>query len=101
MDVHLYRLAHGCTFLTAGDLFGVAASTAHCIFLEICNVLVRKMCDDFVYLLKTLEYWTKELQGFLENWEFPCVGACVYFLYQEKFLQLQKKIFHHQFYWVQ
>ena len=75
LAICLYRLTHGCTFLTVGDLFGVAAPTAHCIFLEVCNVLVRKMYDDFVYLPKTLEDWTKELQGFLESWEFPCVGA--------------------------
>ena len=75
LAICLNRLAHGCTFLTVGELFGVAASTAHCIFLEICHVLVRKMYDDFVYLPRTLEDWRNELQGFLENWEFPCVGA--------------------------
>ena len=63
LAICLYRLAHGCTFLTVGDLFGIAAPTAHCIFLEV----VRKMYDDFVYLPKTLEDWTKELQGFLKN----------------------------------
>ena len=35
LAICLYRLAHGCTFLTVGDLFGAAAPTAHCIFQEV------------------------------------------------------------------
>ena len=31
-----YHLAHGCTLLTVGDLFGVAESTAHGIFQDVC-----------------------------------------------------------------
>ena len=71
----LYRLAHGCTFLTVGDLFGVAAPTAHCIFMEVCKTIVKTLYDRFVFLPRTPEEWTNELQKFLENWEFPCVGA--------------------------
>lgn len=36
----LYKLAHGCTFLTVGDLFGVAESTAHVIFQNVCKAIV-------------------------------------------------------------
>ena len=39
----LYRLAHGCSFLTIGDLFGVAAPTAYCIFQDVCNALVKNL----------------------------------------------------------
>ena len=28
----LYRFAYGCSYLTVGDLFGVAAPTAYCIY---------------------------------------------------------------------
>ena len=71
----LYRLAHGCTFMT-GDLFGVAESTAHVIFIEVCKAIVSKMYDKFVYLPRNIEFegWRKELQNSLENWKFPCVG---------------------------
>ena len=71
----LYRLAHGCTFLTVGDLFGVAESTAHCIFHDVCKAIVECLYDKFVYLPRNLDEWNQELRNFLENWEFPCVGA--------------------------
>lgn len=29
--------------------------------------------DKLIYVLKTTEEWSHELQGFLENWKFPCV----------------------------
>ena len=71
----LYRLAHGCTLLTVGDLFGVAESTAHSIFQNVCKAIVQCLYDKFVYLPRDLGEWSQELRKFLENWEFPCVGA--------------------------
>ncbi len=75
LAICLYRLAHGCTFNTIGDLFGVAAPTAAVIFNKLCKVLVCTLYDRFVYLPRSLDEWIKELEGFLENWEFPCAGA--------------------------
>ena len=75
LAICLHRLAHGCTFLTVGDLFGIAAPTAHCIFLDVCKATVKNLYDRFVFLPRTSEEWSQELQGFLENWKFPCVGA--------------------------
>jgi hypothetical protein len=37
LAICLYRLAHVVTYLTVGDLFGVAAPTAFCIFMD--NIL--------------------------------------------------------------
>ena len=71
----LYRLAHGCTFLTVGDLFGVAESTAHIIFQDGCKAIVGCLYDRLVYLPRNLQEWSQELENFLGNWEFPCVGA--------------------------
>lgn len=71
----LYRLAHGCTFLTVGDLFGVAESTAHIIFHDVCKAIVGCLYDRLVYLPRNLQEWSQELEHFLANWEFPCVGA--------------------------
>ena len=65
LAICLYRLAHGCTFMTTGDLFGVAESTAHVIFIEVCKAIVLKMYDEFVYLPKNVEEWRKELENFL------------------------------------
>ena len=71
----LYRLAHGCTFLSVGDLFGVAESTAHSIFQDVCTAIVKYLYDILVFSPRNLEEWSHELQSFLENWGFPCVGA--------------------------
>ena len=73
LAICLYRLAHGCKFLTVGDLFGIAAPTAHCIFLDVCKAIVKNLYDRFVFLPRTSEEWSQELQGFLENWEFPAL----------------------------
>ena len=51
----LYRLAHGCTFLTVGDLFGVAESTAQVIFQDVCKAIVGCLYDRLVYLPRNLE----------------------------------------------
>ena len=75
LAVCLYRLAHGCSYLTVGDLFGIAAPTAYCIFMDVCKVLVHIFYDRMVYMPRTAEEWSHELKGFIENWEFPCVGA--------------------------
>lgn len=75
LAICLYRLAHGCTYNTLGDLFGVAESTAAVVFNEVCKVLVSTFYDQFVYLPRNSNEWKQELQSFLENWEFPCVGA--------------------------
>lgn len=48
LAICLYRLAHGCTFLTVGDLFGVAESTAHIIFREVCKAIVGRLYDRLV-----------------------------------------------------
>ena len=75
LAICLYRLAHGCTFNTIGDLFGVAAPTAAVIFNNVCKVLVCKLYDRYVYLPRNIDEWINELESFLEDWEFPCVGA--------------------------
>jgi hypothetical protein len=75
LAICLYRLAHGCTYNTVGDLFGVAESTAAVIFNEVCMILVSTFYDQFVKLPVDSSEWKQELKNFLENWEFPSVGA--------------------------
>lgn len=75
LAICLYRLAHGCSLTTVGDLFGVAESTASVIFSEVCCALIVTLYDRYVCLPKNNQEWRKELKSFLENWEFPCVGA--------------------------
>ena len=75
LAICLYRLAYGCTYSTVGDLFGVAESTASVIFNQVCKILVSTLYDRYVYLPRNRAEWKHELESFLENWEFPCVGA--------------------------
>ena len=71
----LYRLIHGCSFSTVGDLFRVSISLAAKTFNKIMRLLVVKMCDSYVTLPSSEQEWEAELRGFIENYEFPCVGA--------------------------
>ena len=60
----LYRLAHGCTFLTVGDLFGVAESTAHIISQDICKALVGCL-----YARLVNNNLPRNLQSGVKNWK--------------------------------
>ena len=71
----LYRLAHGSSYRTVRDLFGVAESTSAVIFKDVCRVLVTTLYDRYVHLPKSADEWKQELKNFLQDWEFPCVGA--------------------------
>ena len=51
----LYRLAHGCSFATIGDLFGIATSTACKAFNEVVRVIVLIFYDEYVTLTSTEE----------------------------------------------
>ena len=75
LGLTLYRLAHGSSYTTVGDLFGVAPSTACTIFNHVTQIIGQKLYDQFVILPRTEEEWKAELTSFLEDWEFPCVGA--------------------------
>ena len=65
LAICLYRLAHGCTYSTVGDLFGVAESTASVIFNQVCKTRVSTLYDRFVYLPRNSAEWKQELESFL------------------------------------
>ena len=67
----MYRLAHGCSYSTVGDLFGVASSTACQIFNEVIRVIVQVFYDEYVTLPTTEDGWKAELNALLKD----CVGA--------------------------
>ena len=50
-----YRLTHGWSYSTVGDLFCVAPSTAWTIFNSVINVIVQSMYDDLVTLSQSDE----------------------------------------------
>ena len=70
-----YRLGHGAAFTTALQLFGVSISLASVTFNKVCRVLVAALYNRSVKPPRTDEEWEAEVNGFLENYEFPCVGA--------------------------
>ena len=71
----IYRLATGCTYSTLPDLFGVSVSAASKFFNKICRLMVISLYDRYACLPTNDEEWQNEIRGFLENYEFPCVGA--------------------------
>ena len=71
----LYRLAHGASCSTVGDLFGVSIALVAKTFNKVVRVLVTKLYDDNVRMPSSDDEWLEELRGFIENYEFPCVGA--------------------------
>ena len=71
----IYRLGHGCSFSTVADLFGVSISLAELTFNNVTRVLVAKMYDSYVTLPQNTQEWTEDVKSFIENYEFPCVGA--------------------------
>jgi len=42
---------------------------------QVCKILVSTLYDRFVYLPNNRAEWKHELEIFLEDWEFPCIGA--------------------------
>ena len=66
---------HGASLTTLSQLLGVSMSLASVTFNKVCCVLVATLYNRYVKLPRTDEEWEAELKGFLENYEFPCVGA--------------------------
>ena len=75
LGLTLYRVGHGVCYSTLSQLFGVSISLASETFNKVCRVLVAASYDQYVMLLKTDEEWDSEVKGFIENYEFPCVGV--------------------------
>ena len=75
LTLTIYRLAAGCTYSTLSDLFGVSVSAACKFFNKIFRLMVVSLYDRYVRFPATDKEWRNEICGFLENYEFPCVGA--------------------------
>lgn len=75
LTLTLYRLAHRCIFSTQEDVFGWSVSVYDNTFNCVCRVLVAHMYDHCVTMPATKNEWIEEIKGFIENYEFPCVGA--------------------------
>ena len=74
LGLAIYRLAHGCTFTTLSDLFGVSISVAEATFNVVIRELIKTFYDRFVRMPRGDE-WIQETIGFIENYGFPCIAA--------------------------
>ena len=74
LGLTLYRLAHGVSYSTISDLFGVSMSLAERTFNDVTKIFSRELYGEYVKLPNEDE-WKKEAIGFIENYHFPCVAA--------------------------
>ena len=70
-----YRLAHGCSLSTLEDVFGWSISAGDQTFNHVCRILVQRLYNRCVKLPNTEGERRVHVEGFLENYEFPCVGV--------------------------
>ena len=70
----IYKLAHGCTFTAISDFFGISESLATQTFNHVVRELVVNLFDEYVKMPSTEQEWINEIKGFIENYEFPCIG---------------------------
>ena len=70
----IYRLAHGCSFSTLSDLFGVSQALAVETYNHAVRELSLRLYKRYVCTPRTDDEW-EELRGFIENYGIPCVGA--------------------------
>ena len=75
LGLTIYKLAHGCTFTVIGDVFGISESFASQTFNQIVGDLVVNLFHEYVKMPSTEQEWINEIKGFIENYEFPCIGA--------------------------
>ena len=75
LGITLYRCAHGCTFSTVADLFGVLTSLAEQVFASVSRKLIRNLFTEFVKMPNTEEERRQDATGFIENYGFFCIGA--------------------------
>ena len=75
LGLTIYKLAHGCTFTVIGNVFGISESLATQTFNHVVKELVVNLFGEYVKMPSTEQEWTNEIKGFIESYEFPCIGA--------------------------
>ena len=73
LGLTLYRLGHGASYSTLSQLFGVLILLASEKFVE--YWLWHLMINTLRCPRRMKSEWESEVKGFIENYEFPCVGA--------------------------
>ena len=68
-------VADGCTFTFIDNVFGISESLATQTFNHVVRELVVNLFEEYVKLPSTEQEWINKIKGFIENYEFPCIGA--------------------------
>ena len=71
LAICLYRLAHGCTYSTVGDLFAVAESTASVILTRYVRYLFQLCTTGLCAYPEIVPNGSKSLKAFLKTVNFP------------------------------
>ena len=71
----IYRLVHGCSFAVISDQFGESKALAIETFNHVIRELLAYFYNDYVKMPENEDEWKEGLKGFIENYEFPCVGT--------------------------
>ena len=75
LGLTIYRLATGCSCKTLATLLGLSVRSANEFFGKICRIMVGTLYDQYFRSPETETEWGGKVKGFLENYEFLCVGA--------------------------
>ena len=75
LGLTIYRLAHSYSFKVIMDIFGVSQFLATETFNNVIKCMVLTLYDKFVCLPRTEADRENVCKGFIENYEFSCVGA--------------------------
>ena len=76
LTLTLCRLGHGCSYQVIENVFGVSKALASETFNFVIRIMVVALYNRYVALPKLIEEWKEESKGFIENYSFPCIGAC-------------------------
>ena len=75
LGLTINKLPHGCTFTVVGDVFEIFESLATQTSNHVVRELVANLFDKYVKMSLTEQEWINQIKGFIENYEFPCIGA--------------------------
>ena len=75
LGLTIYKLARSCTFTVKGNVFGILESLATQTFIHAVRELVVNLLNEYTKMPSTEQEWINETKDFIENYEFPCIGA--------------------------
>ena len=75
LGLTIYKLARSCTFTVKGNVFGILESLATETFNHAVRELVVNLLNEYTKMPSTEQEWINETKDFIENYEFPCIGA--------------------------